>query len=59
MKPILSLENDKLRMPYWRSENKELILKVKETCLNTVEPCEKGRVYSIDIICESYCIEGK
>ena len=41
LKPILSLENDKLRMPYWKTDKLELILKVKDKFLNTVEPCEK------------------
>ena len=57
MKPILSLENDKLRMPYWKTDKPELILKVTDKFLNTVDPCEKGRIYSIDIVFESYCIE--
>ena len=57
MKPILSLENDKLRMPYWKTDKLELVLKVKDKCLNTVDPCEQGRIYSIDIVFESCCIE--
>ena len=57
LKPILALENEKVNMPYWRTEKNELILKVKDKFLNITEPCEKGKIYSINIVFESYCID--
>ena len=44
-------------MPYWKTDKLELILKIQDKFLNTVDPCEKGKIYSIDIVFESYCID--
>ena len=55
MKPIISLEENDLRMPYWSTEQEDLILKVKSKyCADEYEPL---KMYFIDIMFTSYCIE--
>ena len=58
MKPITVLDDEGMRMPYWvTSDKQEMILKVKDKFLGSIEPLEQGRLYSIDVEFESYCIE--
>ena len=53
MKSIIGLQDDDLRMPFW----KEMILKVKDKFVNAASDLVKGSEYAIDITFESYCIE--
>lgn len=58
LKHVTSLEADGIRMPYWRTDDtQEMILKVKDKFMGSIEPCEQGMVYSIDAEFQSYCIE--
>ena len=58
MKSIIGLQDDDLRMPFWKSVDKqELILKVKDKFVNAVSDLVKGLEYAIDITFESYSIE--
>ena len=58
MKPVIALEAEDVRMPYWTTSDKqELILKVKDKFIITVEPYEQGKLYSINAEFNSYCIE--
>ena len=54
MKPIISLEEDDLKVPYWLTEDENLILKVKSKyCMGNYE---KEHMYFIDVIFTSYCM---
>ena len=56
MKNITSLEEDDLKMPYWLTEQDELILKVKSKyCMDNYEP---QKMYFIDIMFTSYSMEN-
>lgn len=57
MKCITVLDDEEIRMPYWQTDKQEMILKVKDKFIGTIEPLEQGRLYSIDAEFESYCIE--
>ena len=57
MKPITCLSDDELRMPYWKSDKQELLLKVKEKCLVSVDEPVRGSLYLMDAEFESYCFE--
>ena len=58
MKSIIGLQDDDLRMPFWKTVDKqELILKVKDKFVNAASDLVKGSEYAIDITFESYCIE--
>ena len=58
MKVITVLDDEEIRMPYWvTSDKQEMILKVKDKFIGSIEPLEQGRLYSIDAEFESYCIE--
>ena len=57
MKPITVLDDEEIRMPYWQTDKQEMILKVKDKFIGSIEPLEQGRLYSIDAEFESYCIE--
>ena len=57
IKPITNLEAENIRMPYWISSDKETLLKVKDKFMVSIEPCEQGMLYSIDVEFCSYCIE--
>lgn len=59
MKPITSLASEGINMPYWKTDQNSLILKVKEKFLCAFEGCEKGKTYVIDAEFESYCIDRK
>ena len=57
MKPITVLADDETLMPFWVTDKQDVILKVKEKIILTIEPLQVGKVYSIDSEFESYCIE--
>ena len=57
LKPITNLEAENIRMPYWISSDKDTLLKVKDKFMGSIEPCEQGMLYSIDLEFCSYCIE--
>ena len=58
MKPVIAVEAEYVRMPYWiTSDKQELILKVKDKFIGTIEPYEQGKLYSINAVFRSYCIE--
>ena len=58
MKSIISLQDDDIRMPFWKTVDKqEMILKVKDKFVNAVSDLVKGLEYATDITFESYCIE--
>ena len=58
MKSIIGLQDDDLRMPFWKSVDKqELILKVKGKFVNAASDLVKGSLYAIGIYFESYNIE--
>ena len=58
MKSIIGLQDDDIRMPFWKTVDKqEMILKVKYKFVNAVSDLAKRSVYAIDITFESYCIE--
>ena len=58
MKSIIGLQDDDIRMPFWKTSDKQEIgLKVKDKFVNAVSDLVKGSVYAIDITFESYCIE--
>ena len=57
MKCITVLDDEEIRMPYWQTDKQEMILKVKDKFIGSIEPLEQGRLYSIDAEFESYCIE--
>ena len=56
MKNITSLEEDDLKMPYWLTEQDDLILKVKSKyCMDDYE---QGQMYFIDIMFTFYSMEN-
>ena len=58
MKSIISLQDDDIRMPFWKTVDKqEMILKVKDKFVNAVSDLVKGLEYAIDITFEGYSIE--
>ena len=58
MKSIIGLQDDDIRMPFWKTVDKqEIILKVKDKFVNAVSDLVKGLEYVIDITFESYCTE--
>ena len=58
MKSIIGLQDDDIRMPFWKTVDKqEIILKVKDKFVNAVSDLVKGLEYAIDITFESYSIE--
>ena len=57
MKSIIGLQDDDIRMPFWRNDKQEVILKVKDKFVNVASDLVKGSDYIIDITFESYCIE--
>ena len=44
-------------MPYWVTDKQDVILKVMENIILTIEPLQVGKVYGIDAEFESYCVE--
>ena len=57
MRPITVLADEEILMPYWVSDKQDVILKVRDTFILTIEPLQVGRAYSIDAEFESLCIE--
>ena len=57
MRRITVLADEETLTPYWLSEKQDVILKVKNKIILTIEPLQVGKVYSIDAEFESYCIE--
>ena len=41
-------------MAYWKTEDGDVLLKVKNRCINTVDALERGRHYVVDAEFESY-----
>ena len=57
MKPIRNLEEDDVRMPYWKTDKKDIILKVKDKFVNYSDDLERGCLYSANLDFEFYSIE--
>ena len=57
MKSIVSLQDDDIRMPFWRTYKNDIVLKVKDKFVNVASDLVKCSDYIIDISFESYCIE--
>ena len=58
MKSIIGLQDDDIRMPFWKTVDKqEMILKVKDKFVNAYSDLVKGSEYDINISFESYNIE--
>ena len=57
MKPVRSLEEDDVRMPYWKTDKKDIILKVKDKFVNYSDDLESGCLYSANLDFEFYSIE--
>ena len=57
LKLIQSVEEDEIRMPYWKTEKHELILKVKDKFINYDQELQRGNLYSINVDLESYSID--
>ena len=56
MKPIRSLEEDDIRMPYWKDKG-NITLKVKDKFVNTTDELQSGGLYTANLGFEYYCIE--
>ena len=57
MIPITVLADEETLMPFWLADKQDVILKVTDKIILTIEPLQVGKVYSIDAEFESYCIE--
>ena len=58
MKPIRNLEEDDVRMPYWKTaDKKDIILKVKDKFVNYKDDLENGCLYNANLDFEVYSIE--
>ena len=58
IKPIRILEEDDIRMPYWKTaDKKDIILKVKDKFVNTTDELQRGSNYLVNLDFEYYCIE--
>ena len=44
MKPITALADEETLTPYWLTEKQDVILKVKEKIMLTIEPLRVGKV---------------
>ena len=58
-KSISCLLEDGIRMPYWKTDKNEIILKVKEKFVNKTNELHKGNEYNADAVFENYCIENE
>ena len=56
MKPIRNLEEDNVRMPYWKTDKKDIILKVKDKFVNYSDDLESGCLYTAHLVFEFYSI---
>jgi hypothetical protein len=45
-------------MPYWKTDNKEYVLKVNNTFINHNQDLMHGERYNIKVDFESYCVEA-
>jgi len=57
LKPVRLLESDAIRMPYWCTDKKDIILKVKDKFVNTNDELHKGLCYVMDLELLYYSIE--
>ena len=58
MKPIRMVEEDDIRMPYWKDKDKnDIILKVKDKFVNTKDDLLRGGLYTANLDFEYYSIE--
>ena len=58
MKPIRILEEEDVRMPYWKDKDKnDIILKVKDKFVNTTDELRRGGAYTVNLDFEYYSIE--
>ena len=57
MKPIRVLEEDDVRMPYWKTDKTDVILNVKDKFVNYKNDLESGCLYSATLDFEFYSIE--
>ena len=58
MKPIRILEENDVRMPYWKDKDKhDIILKVKDKFVNTKDELNRGGLYTANLDFEYYSIE--
>ena len=58
IKPIRLLEEDGVRMPYWKDKDKnDIILKVKDKFVNTKDELHRGGLYTANLDFEYYSIE--
>ena len=58
IKPIRLLEEDGVRMPYWKDKDKnDIILKVKDKFVNTKDDLIRGGLYTANLDFEYYSIE--
>ena len=48
MRPITVLADEETLMPYWVTDKQDVILKVQEQFILTIEPLQAGKAYSID-----------
>ena len=53
MRRITVLADEETLMPYWLTDKLDVILKVTEKIILTIEPSQVGKVYSIDAEFES------
>ena len=58
LKLIQSVEEDEIRMPYWKTRKRELILKVKDKFINYDQELQRGNLYGINVDFESYSIDN-
>ena len=57
MKAVTVLAVEGILMPYWVADEQDVVLKVKDKFIGSIEPLCQGKVYSTDAEFESYCIE--
>ncbi len=58
MKAITCLADDDIRMPFWSTDNDDVMLKVKDKFVKQVLEMVTNQTYNINILFESYCIEN-
>ena len=58
LKQVKAVEEDEIRMPYWKTEKQELILKIKHKFINYDQDLLRGNLYSINVDFESYNIDN-
>ena len=58
LKQVKAVEEDEIRMPYWKTEKHELLLKVKDKFINCDQELQRGNLYSINVDFESDSIDN-